>query len=239
MTGADLITAAYTSPAGGALYMRLADDILSYIRETQIRPGMRIPSERKLAEMFHTSRASVREAVRILHNKGIIDIQVGNGMYLKETLSEDACKIELWKIDYMEVLDIKTVLEFHIIEELCRYVGPAELLAIESALKKLEQGYAQGIYDQPADTLFHKRIRVCSTNTTMVQLIDNLLQTLDSYGMGMDEFDKYWFTTVPYHRTLYTAIVEHNVEKAKEAYYTIARLDKEALDEIQKNKQAS
>ena len=110
MTGADLITAAYTSPTGGALYMRLADDILSYIRETQIRPGMRIPSERKLAEMFHTSRASVREAVRILHNKGIIDIQVGNGMYLKETLSEDACKIELWKIDYMEVLDIKTVL---------------------------------------------------------------------------------------------------------------------------------
>ena len=87
--------------------------------------------------------------------------------------------------------------------------------------------------------MFHKRIRACSTNTTMVQLIDNLLQTLDSYGMGMDEVDKYWFTTVPYHRTLYTAIVEHNVEKAKEAYYTIARLDKEALDEIQKNKQAS
>ena len=239
MTGADLIIGSYGGNTGGALYMRLADDILSYIRETGIRPGMRIPSERKLAEMFHTSRASVREAVRILHNKGIIDIQVGNGMYLKNTLTDEACKIELWKINYMEVLDIKTVLEFHIIEELCRYVGPAELLAIENALKKLEEGYAQGIYDQAADTLFHKRIRACSANTTLVQLVDNLLATLDAYGLGLDEFNKYWFTTVPYHRTLYTAITEHDVAKAKEAYYTIARLDKEALDVIQKNKQAS
>lgn len=239
MTGAELITKTYTAGTGGALYMRLADEILSYIRETDIRPGMRIPSERKLAEMFHTSRTSVREAVRILHNKGIIDIQVGNGMYLKSTLTDDACKIELWKIDYMEVLDIKTVLEFHIIEELCRYVGPAELLAIENALKKLEEGYDRGFYDQAADTLFHKRIRACSDNTTLVQLVDNLLQTLDSYGLGLDEFNKYWFTTVPYHRALYTAIVEHDVDRAKEAYYTIARLDKAALDEIQKNKQAS
>ncbi len=239
MTGADLIIGSYGGNTGGALYMRLADDILSYIRETGIRPGMRIPSERKLAEMFHTSRASVREAVRILHNKGIIEIQVGNGMYLKETLSEEACKIELWKIDYMEVLDIKTVLEFHIIEELCRYTSPAELLAIESALKKLEQGYAQGIYDQPADALFHKRLRACSANTTLVQLVDNLLQTLDDYGLDLEEFHKYWFTTVPYHRALYNAIVQHDVEKAKEAYYTIARLDKEALDEIKKNRQVS
>lgn len=239
MTGADLITATHATPGGSTLYIRLADDILSYIRETDIRPGMRIPSERKLAEMFHTSRASVREAVRILHNKGIIDIQVGNGMYLNERLSDEVCKIELWKIDYMEVLDIKTVLEFHIIEGLCHYVGPAELLAIENALKKLEQGYDQGIYDQAADTLFHKRIRSCSVNTTLVQLIDNLLQTLDSYGLGMEELNKYWFATVPYHRMLYSAIVEHNVEKARDAYYTIVRLDKEALDEIQKNKQAS
>lgn len=239
MTGAELITTTYTAAQGGALYMRLADDILSYIKETGIRPGMRIPSERKLAEMFHTSRASVREAVRILHNKRIIDIQVGNGMYLKESLSDEACKIELWKIDYMEVLDIKTVLEFHIIEGLCHYIGPAELLAIETALKKLEQGYDQGYYDQAADTLFHKRIRACSTNTTMVQLIDNLLQTLDAYGLGTDEFNKHWFSTVPYHRTLYTAIVEHDTAKAREAYYTIARLDKEALDVIQKNRQVS
>ena len=216
--------------------MRLADDILSFIKKADIQPGMRIPSERKLAEMFHTSRASVREAVRILQNKGIVEIQIGNGMYLKEALPEESCMIELWKTDYMEILDIKTTLEFHVIEELCTYVAPADLLAIETALKMLEKGFAQGLYDQQADTLFHKRIRVCSKNQTLVQLVDNLLLQLDAYGIGQEEFHKFWFDTIPYHRDLYEAIVAHNVKKAHDAFYTIYDIDKAALKVINKNK---
>ena len=53
----------------GVLYMRLADEILAYIRDNHIQSGERIPSERRLAELFSTSRTSVREAVRVLQNK--------------------------------------------------------------------------------------------------------------------------------------------------------------------------
>ena len=236
MNGSELIRAAKGSNRGEALYIRLADDILSYIKKADIRPGMRIPSERKLAEMFQTSRTSVREAVRILENRGILEIQIGNGMYLKETMPEDFCMIELWKTNYMEILEIKTLLEFHIIEELCQYAAPADLLAIESALKLLEEGYAQGIFDHQADTLFHKRIRACSKNQTLVQLIDNLLLELDTYGMGQEGFQKFWFDTIPYHRKLYEAIVTHDVKKAHDAFYTISDIDKAALNVINKNK---
>lgn len=236
MKGSEFIRAANGSGRGEALYIRLADNILSYIKKADIRPGMRIPSERKLAEMFQTSRTSVREAVRILENKGILEIQIGNGMYLKETMPEDFCMIELWKTDYLEILDIKTILEFHIIEDLCRYVAPADLLAIESALKLLEEGYDQGIFDHQADMLFHKRIRACCKNQTLVQLIDNLLLELDTYGIGQESFRKFWFDTIPYHRKLYEAIVAHDVKKAHEAFYTISEIDKAALNVINKNK---
>lgn len=236
MNGSELIRAAKGSNRGEALYIRLADDILSYIKKADIRPGMRIPSERKLAEMFQTSRTSVREAVRILENRGILEIQIGNGMYLKETMPEDFCMIELWKTNYMEILEIKTLLEFHIIEELCQYAAPADLLAIESALKLLEEGYDQGIFDHQADTLFHKRIRACSKNQTLVQLIDNLLLELDTYGMGQEGFQKFWFDTIPYHRKLYEAIVTHDEKKAHDAFYTISDIDKAALNVINKNK---
>lgn len=144
--------------------------------------------------------------------------------------------IELWKTDYIEILDIKTILEFHIIEDLCQYVAPADLLAIESALKLLEDGYDQGIFDHQADMLFHKRIRACSKNQTLVQLIDNLLLELDTYGIGQESFRKFWFDTIPYHRILYEAIVTHDVKKAHEAFYTISEIDKAALNVINKNK---
>lgn len=214
---------------GGVLYMRLADELLTYIRKMNIQPGMRIPSERKLADMFQTSRTSVREAVRILQNKGLLNIEIGKGMYLSEELPEEGCMIELWKIDYMELLDIKTTLEFHIIQEMCRYTPPADILAIEIALRMLEKSYDQGLYDQQADALFHKRIRACSSNQTMVQLIENLLLQLDAYGLGEEEFNSVWLETVPYHRALYEAIVQHSEKKAHEAFYTIYEIDKSAL----------
>lgn len=236
MNGSELIKTGNRSAEGSVLYMRLADDILSFIKRTDIQPGMRIPSERKLAEMFHTSRTSVREAVRILQNKGIVEIQIGNGMYLKEALPEEACMIELWKTDYMEILDIKTTLEFHIIKELCAYVAPADLMAIEAALKMLEEGYNQGIFDHQADTLFHKRIRICSRNQTLIQLIDNLIKELDAYGIGHEEFKKFWMDTVPYHRHMFDAIAAHDVKKAYEAFCMISEIDKAALKVINKNK---
>ena len=62
----------------GVLYMRLADEILAYIRDNHIQSGERIPSERRLAELFSTSRTSVREAVRVLQNKNILEVQIGN-----------------------------------------------------------------------------------------------------------------------------------------------------------------
>ena len=57
-----------------SLYTRLADEIFNYIKSNRIKNGERIPSERKLAELFSSSRATVREAIRILENRGIIEI---------------------------------------------------------------------------------------------------------------------------------------------------------------------
>lgn len=217
----------------GLLYMRLADEILAYIRENHIQNGERIPSERKLAEMFSTSRTSVREAVRILQNKNILEVQIGNGMFLKSELPETTYHIELWKIDYMELLDIKTILEFQIIAELCEYIPPAELRSIEMALRRLEAGYNKGIFDQYADTLFHQRIRGCSKNQTLIQLLDNLIMKLDEYGTQMEEMKRGWYETIPLHRDLLEAIKAHDVEKAREAFYGIYELDKKALDSQQ------
>ena len=219
------------SEGGGVLYMRLADEILAYIREKQIQSGERIPSERQLAQMFSTSLASVREAVRILQNKNILEVQIGNGMFVKSGLVQGAFHIELWKIDYMELLELKTLLEHSIIARLCEYISPADLYAIEQALLALEKGYANGVFDQKADYLFHQRIRGCSENLTLVQLLDSLLVKLDEYGKQMEVQSRVWYDTIPLHRELYEAIRDHDAEKAHATFYSIYEMDKRALED--------
>ncbi|HCT92678.1 MAG TPA: hypothetical protein DF613_15060 [Lachnospiraceae bacterium] len=221
-----------TKPArNGVLYMRLADEILAYIRDNHIRSGERIPSERRLAEIFSTSRTSIREAVRVLQNKNILEVQIGNGMFVKSGLAEGTIHIELWKIDYMEILELKTLLEYSIIAQLCEYISPADLHAIEQSLVPLEKAYERGVFDQKADYRFHQRIRSCCRNLTLVQLLDNLVIKLDEYSRQMEIQWLAWYHTVPLHRELYEAIRDHDVERAHAAFYGIFEIDKRALEE--------
>ena len=81
------------------LYLSLADHILNYIRENHLKAGDRLPSERQLAQKYSVSRSSVREAVRILQNKGLVRIEVGSGMYIPENTDQDRFQIALWKVN--------------------------------------------------------------------------------------------------------------------------------------------
>ena len=211
------------------LYTKLADDILNYIKNNHIKSGERIPSERKLAEIFSSSRATVREAIRILENKKIIEIQIGNGMYLKEDLNRDFYRIELWKTDYMEILEVKMLLEVQILKEICEYLPMENLLGIEEALGKLEQGYEYGVFDLEADHLFHRRLRQCSSNKMLIQLVDNMTSKLDEYGNRIDSTRIIWFDTIPYHREMLNGIRNRDYKKALDAYMTIYEMDKKIL----------
>ncbi|MDP4205416.1 MAG: FadR/GntR family transcriptional regulator [Bacteroidota bacterium] len=52
--------------------------------------GSKLPSERELCEMFAVSRTALREALRRLSARGLIQIKKGSGMYVTELTIEDA-----------------------------------------------------------------------------------------------------------------------------------------------------
>lgn len=52
--------------------------------EKQLSPGDRIPSETELAELLNVSRGAIREAMKILHSYGIVDIRRGSGTFISD-----------------------------------------------------------------------------------------------------------------------------------------------------------
>ena len=52
------------------IYQDLVKQIHTAILEGKIKTGDKLPSQRDLGEMFQTSRASVREALRVLEKMG-------------------------------------------------------------------------------------------------------------------------------------------------------------------------
>ena len=67
-----------------SLYLKISDSIYRYIQMNNLQPGDKLPSERDMSSMLQTSRNSVREALRILEDRGLIYVKTGSGAFMKE-----------------------------------------------------------------------------------------------------------------------------------------------------------
>lgn len=61
------------------IFQDVVDQIQAAILDGEIKPGDKLPSERELGEMLGTSRGTLREALRVLEQKGLIEIRLGVG----------------------------------------------------------------------------------------------------------------------------------------------------------------
>ncbi len=63
---------------------QIAMQLRGMILNGQIQPGTKLPSERELAASFGTNRNTLREAIRVLEEEGLIDVRQGGGMMVQD-----------------------------------------------------------------------------------------------------------------------------------------------------------
>src|ERR671935_2210582 len=102
---------------------RLSDRVAALLLETIVarglQPGDRLPSERELGEQFGVSRTVIREAVRALAAKGVIEVRTGSGLRVAAVDASSVSEsMSLFMrgggIEFEKVHEVRTVLEVHI-----------------------------------------------------------------------------------------------------------------------------
>lgn len=73
-----------TPQGGGSLYEQLAARLRGDILTGRYRPGQRLPSERTLVEELGLARETVRRAVALLRQEGLVIVQRGHGLVVRE-----------------------------------------------------------------------------------------------------------------------------------------------------------
>ena len=95
------------------IFQDVVEQIQDAILEGRLQTGQKLPAERELGEMFGTSRGTLREALRVLEQKGLIEIRlgVGGGAVVKGA-NADAFSDNLAMLIRSETVSLKHLAEF-------------------------------------------------------------------------------------------------------------------------------
>lgn len=117
---------------------RVVQKFKDLLLNRELRPGDRIPNEKELAESFHTSRGSVREAIKVLASCGILKVRWGEGTFVSNSMSDSVYDQILFSLltddrDKKKLLEFRTIMEIGIVELAITYATVEDLAAIEQA----------------------------------------------------------------------------------------------------------
>jgi DNA-binding FadR family transcriptional regulator len=170
------------------------EQIEDAIVKGELKPQDRLPSEMKLSQMFSASRSSVREALRILEQKGLISIKRGalGGAVVRRMdttqVTEGFTLLLKYKhVRFDQMAEFREVLEGGLTALAAQRADDQSLDRLKSILKKARQVLDhsqqdwQSFYDQ--DIAFHVELAKITENPVFTSVLCMLHQDI----LGADE----------------------------------------------------
>lgn len=122
-------------------YMEIISLFKSKIISGELRPGDKLPTEIEMVNQLGISRTPVREAIKILEAIGIIEIKRGEGMFLRQTVSELNLNplilgliINSGNID--KLIEFRQYFEHMVIELACKYCTDTDYNRLSNLYKQ-------------------------------------------------------------------------------------------------------
>ena len=174
----------YSQVQSSRLYEQIVTQIETLILEGKLRPGDRLPSERELAEQFHVSRTAVREAVKALREKGLVDIQTGRGTYITERGNQAMRETLGWMVrtndgdSQADLVQVREILEPEIAAIAARMATPADLDALQRAIETMDSALDNADLYIEADMAFHMALAQATRNQLIPSLLDPIVDLL-------------------------------------------------------------
>ncbi len=191
----------------------------------------RLPAERELADLFKTSRGTIREALRRLQELGMVDRQIGSGTFV--TYRQFSEHTEIADVTSpLELIDVRLGIEPQIVRLAVANATAMDIERMRKALGKVEGASGDAEAFSRADAEFHLAMAECTRNRLMVWLYQlvNETRSHDQWAAMKESI------LVPeriaqynaHHRHLYNMIAKRNLDAALDTIYD--HLDKARSD---------
>ncbi len=181
--------------------------------------GAHLPSEDKLAEQFRVSRIVIREAMKILEDRGVVEVRAGRGTIVVPAKS-DRVKSSLYRLirssgtpmlqEMLQLLELRGVLEESAAGLAAVRATEADLAEAEAALRNMREGsVAESVH--AADLRFHIAIARASGNRFFEIVLAPLTEVFLKQIQLTDKLNR----GVEYHSEILKAIQRHDPVAAR------------------------
>lgn len=203
------------------LYEGIVRQVQDLIGTRHLAPGSRLPGERELAEALSVSRASVREALRVLHYIGVVDVRPGEGTFVATTpptpLDPSMYGLLSERTALLDLVEARRILEDGIVHVAARRATRDDLEALEEALTHREAELDSGKHDVAGDLQFHALLAEATGNMMLVSAMRHLnemwLQAREKTGRRAATPRK----ALRFHRQILTAVRRRQPAAARRA----------------------
>jgi GntR family transcriptional repressor for pyruvate dehydrogenase complex len=215
----------------GRLSEQVVAEIERMIQEEYRDPGMRLPKEAELADRFHVSRIVIREAMKILEERGVVEVRAGRGT-LTAAPTPERVKSALMRL--FRDQPIPTLKEMELMLELRETLEEtvASLAAVRANaanLEKIESALADMAADRSveetidADLRFHLAIAEAAHDRFFEMVLDPLTQVYIQQIKLTDSYD----VGVELHRNIFEQIKKGDPVAARQAVRRLMRSTRE------------
>lgn len=216
------------------------DDLMSYILGTPVPIGEKLPNEFELGQMFQVGRSTIREAVKSLVTKGILEVRRGDGTYVKShcSLAEDPLGLSRLDDKYklaLELMDVRLILEPEIASSAAAHATPENKAELQALCGEVERLCLSGEDHTPKDIAFHTCIARCSQNRVMEMLVPIINTAVTTFASLTHRTLRR--ETIQTHRAITDAILAGDAVGARCAMVTHLTYNRQTIVELWKKHQ--
>ncbi|HXP00756.1 MAG TPA: FadR/GntR family transcriptional regulator [Luteibacter sp.] len=211
------------------LHAQVIEDIGESIVSGVLRPGDALPGEAQLAIQMSVSRTVLREALKVLASKGLIETRQKTGMRVRDARFWNHLDADVltWRCaampteDFVEKLvEMREIIEPAAVMAAARRREPAQLEAIAEALEAMEDATDLDAWAE-ADLRFHESVLAATNNELLSSLFAVIETALATFFVMSARTAKNFKYSLPHHRAVYEAIRRRRPNEAAAAMHTM------------------
>lgn len=192
---------------------RVANEIISSIQTGELQEGERIPSEFELADKFGVGRGTVREAIKILVSKNILEIRRAKGTFVRENpgVADDPLGLKMFP-DQMkmieDLLDLRLLLEGYAVKKAAVNATEEQINRMKELLNSLYGCEENNELSTQFDIELHKTIAESSGNSVISTVLPVIQTNMEHFNRL--NFEREWGIVNEGHKAIIAAIEQHD-----------------------------